>query len=339
MFEYFEPETIDEAFLLLNKYGSEAKILAGGTDLLVNVRQKAVEPRYVVNVKKISDLSSKVDDENTGLRIGALTLLHNIDTHPKIRKELTAIAEAAHEIGSLQIRNMGTIGGNISQDRKCVYYNQSHINLFMRQSLARCWAKGGSICHAAGKDSLFHSLVGAKKCWASCCSDMLIALVCFNATVEIRSPDGSRSLPAKDFWPGPEAGMNGLNSKELVSEIHVPSFPSGTRSLYLKYKRDPRDFAVVSVAARVDVGGDDTCNEAAIVLGGVTPVPLRAKEVEKELKGKRLDRRIIDEVTQLVLKDARKHGPCTEFKVTKTRSLIKDALSALSNKENQYSQN
>ena len=334
MFEYLETKTIDDAFPLLNKYGSEAKILAGGTDLLVNLREKAIAPQYLINIKRILDLSFIVHNQEAGLKIGALTLLHDIDTHADIRGKFTAIAEAAHEIGSLQIRNMGTVGGNICQTRKCVYYNQSHINLFMRQSLSECWAKGGSICHAAGKDSLFHSLVGAKKCWASCCSDMLTAFACFNASVEIISPSGSRSVPACDFWPGPEAGKSVLNSNELVSAIHSPSFPSGTRSLYLKHKRDSRGFAVVSIAARVDINRDDVCTDARIILGGVAPVPLWAKEVEDAVKGKRLEPKVINGAAQMVLKSAWSCGPSTEFKIIKTRSLIKDALSLLSNKKN-----
>jgi CO/xanthine dehydrogenase FAD-binding subunit len=327
MFEYFEPTTLDEAFFVLDKYGSEAKILAGGTELLVNIRERAFEPHYVMNVKKIPDLSPEMRNEKAGLRIGALTLLHDIDTHPEIRSKFTAIAEAAHQIGSLQIRNMGTIAGNICQDRKCVYYNQSHINLFMRQSLLPCRAKGGSVCHAAGKDSLSHSLIGAKKCWAACSSDMLIALACFNASIEIKSPNSSRSVTAEDFWPGPNAGKNVLKSDELVSGIYVPSFPADTRSVYLKYKRDSRDFAIVNVAARVNISKDQTCVEAGVVLGGVAPVPFRAKEVEHALNGNRLEPKVIDEAAHRALKGARSRGPCTEFKIVKTRSLIREALS------------
>jgi CO/xanthine dehydrogenase FAD-binding subunit len=336
MFEYLEPKTIDEALLLLDKYGPKAKIIAGGTELLVNIRQKAIEPNYVINIKRIPGISLIVNDEEAGLRIGAQTLLHDIERHAVIKNHFTAIADAAHEIGSLQIRHMGSIGGNICQDRKCVYYNQSHISLFMRQSLTPCWAKGGSICHAAGKDSLFHSLVGAKKCWASCCSDMLTALVCFNARIDIRNPNGLRRVPVEDFWPGPEAGKNVLNSNELVSGISVPHFPTGVRSLYLKHKRDSRDFAVVSVAARVGLNGDDRCLDTAIVLGGVAPVPIRAKEVEDAVKGKRLEPNMIEEAGHMALKSARSRGPCTEFKITKTRSLVKEALRLLSNIRNQH---
>ena len=331
MFEYLEPKTFEESFSLLDQYGSEARILAGGTDLLVNMRQKAVEPHHVINIKSLPDLSFIEHDKKTGLKIGALTLLHDIETHAGIRNEFSAIAEAAHEIGSLQIRNMGTIAGNICQGRKCVYYNQSHIDLFMRESLAPCFAKGGSSCHAAGKDDLFHSLVGAKKCWASCCSDMLTALVCFNASIEIRGPGGLRNVQAEDFWPGPEAGKNVLDSNELVSGIYVPGFPASTRSVYLKLSRDSRGFAVTSVAARANINTDGICVDSGIVLGGVAPTPLRTKEVENALKGKPLGPKVIDEAAQMALKDARSRGQSTEFKITKTRSLVKDALNLLSN--------
>ncbi|MHC1598265.1 MAG: FAD binding domain-containing protein, partial [Candidatus Methanofastidiosia archaeon] len=298
---------------------------------LVNMQQKAIEPHYIINIKSIPDLAYIAHDKKTGLKIGALTLLDDIDTHAAIRNGFSAIAEAVHEIGSLQIRNMGTIAGNICQDRKCIYYNQSHIDLFMRESLSPCFAKGGSICHAAGKDSIFHSLVGAKKCWASCCSDMLVALVCFNARIEIRGPGGLRSVPAEDFWPGPVAGKTALSSNELVSGIYVPGVPDSTRSVYLKYRNDSRDVPIISVAAKVDFNSDHTCGDVSVVLGGVAPVPLRAEEVEDALKGKSLEPKIIEEAGKMVLKNVRgKQGQNAKFKIAKTRALIKDALNLLS---------
>jgi CO/xanthine dehydrogenase FAD-binding subunit len=332
MFEFLGAKTAKEAFKWSNQYGEKAKILAGGTELLVNIRQKAIEPQYLISIKKIPNFNFINYRKKTGLKIGALTLLHDIDRHPDIRDRFTALGEAAHEIGSLQIRNMGTIGGNICQDRKCVYYNQSHIDLFMRQSLAPCWARGGSICHAAGKDSLFHSLVGAKKCWATCCSDMLTALVCFDGSVEVRSQEGVRTVMAEEFWPGPHAGENALKPNELVSAIHIPDVPAGTHSTYLKYKRDSKDFAVTSVAVRVHVDKNGLCAGAGIVLGGVAPVPLRVREVEEALKGKRLEEKVVEEAAKMVLKDAKSRGPSTEFKIIKTRSLMKDAFNLLRNK-------
>ena len=330
MFELFEPKTIDEAFLLFNKYGAEAKILAGGTDLLVNMRQKAVEPHYVINIKRLPFLSFIEYNKKAGLKIGPLTLLHEIDTHSTIRSQFTAISEAAHEVGSLQIRNMGTIGGNICQDRKCVYYNQSHIDLFMRQSLDKCWTVGGSICHAANKDNLSNSLVGVDLCWASCCSDMLTALVCFNASIEIKGPGGLRNVLAEDFWPGPDAGKTVLDSNELITGIYLPDFPGSIRSIYLKYRRDSREVPIISVSARANINTDDICVDARIVLGGVAPVPLRAKEVEDSIMGKPLEQKVIEEAVQILLKAARSRGPATEFKIIKTRALVKDALNLLS---------
>jgi CO/xanthine dehydrogenase FAD-binding subunit len=330
MFKYLEPKTVEDYFSLSRRYGAKAKILAGGTELLVNIRQKAIDPQYIINIKKIPNFHFIEYKQDIGLKIGPLTTLYDIENHADIRSKYTAIAEAAHQIGSFQIRNMGTVGGNICQGRKCVYYNQSHINLFMRQSLPPCWARGGETCHAAGKDSLFHSVVGAKKCRASCSSDMLVAFVCFDAIVDIRTSGGSKRVPAKDFWPGPEAGKNVLIENELVSEIRVPSFPPDTRSVYLKYKRDPKDFAISSIAARASIDENRTCIDVAVILGGVAPVPLRVKDIETALKGKIFEPRLIDKALKMILKDLPSRGPNTEFKITKTKRLIEDALILLS---------
>jgi xanthine dehydrogenase YagS FAD-binding subunit len=327
VFEYFEPASFEELFALWVKCGPEAAILAGGTDLLVNLRQCAVAPRNVINIKSIPDL--RFIAEQDGLQIGALTLLHEVDLHPRIRGEFAVVGEAAHRVASLQIRHMGTVGGNICQSRKCLYYNQSHIDLFMRQSLSPCFVKGGSGCHAAGKDSLFHSVVGAKRCWASSCSDLLVALVCCDAAVEIRGPAGSRSVAAADFWPGPEAGKTALGPYELVSAIHIGALPDGARSTYLKDSRDARDFAIASVAARIAGSTGGRCTDVRVVLGGVSPVPFRATMIEDALEGKILELGLIDEAAELALKDARSGGPSTEFKIIKTRSLIREALNSL----------
>jgi len=326
MFEYFEPESAQEAISLLGRYGEEAKILAGGTELLVNVRQKAASPKYLVNIKKTKEQLSLLGEKDEGFRLGPLCLLHDIEQEPYIKRNYSAIHEAAHQIGSFQIRNMATLGGNICQDRKCVYYNQSHVDLFMRQSLMDCWARGGKVCHAAGKDSLFHSLVGVEKCWASCSSDMLTALSCFDATIEIRGKNGVRTVQASSFWTGPDAGNKDLGSDELVTGVKLPHLPEETRSVYLKYKKDPKDFAIVSVAARMRMEKNGICEEMALYLGGIAPVPYRAVSVEEALKGKQIGTEAIVDAVKDFLEETKTRGPAMEFKVARTRSLLKNAM-------------
>ncbi len=328
MFEYFEPASFEELFAIWERCGPDAALLAGGTDLLVNRRQGAVSPKNVINLKGVPGLRY-INETGDGLDIGALTLLHEVDIHPRIRSGFTVLSEAAHNVASLQIRHMGTIGGNICQSRKCVYYNQSQIDLFMRQSLSPCLAKDGSKCYAAGKDSLFHSIVGARGCKAPNPSDLLVALTCCDATVEIRGPRGSRTISAADFRPGPDPGETALGPYELVSAIRIEPLPAGTRSIYLKHSRDSRDFAIASVAARLAVGPEGRCTDVHIMLGGVSPVPLKATRVEDALKDAVLVSQAIDEAAELALTDARSRGPQGDFKIVKTRRLIKEALKSL----------
>ncbi len=329
MYEYLAPRSMPELLSMLVSCGHSAKVLAGGTELMVNMRQRAIAPSHIVNLKRIPALDSLEKTEDGGVRIGPLVRLIDIERDKRVLTDFTVLANAAHSIASWQIRNMGTIGGNICQWRKCQYFNQSHIDLFMRQSLSPCYAKGGLVCHAAGEDSLFHSLTGAKRCRATCCSDMLPALACAGAEIEISGPSGTGIIPAEDFWPGPEAGVTTLKLGEVVSGIVVPSFPTGTRSLYLKYKRDSRDFPVVSVAARVTFGASQVCTDARIFLGGIAPIPFRAKDSEDLLVGSRLERAEIEAASGLLLSAARTYGISTDFKIAKTRSLLRDALSQL----------
>lgn len=326
MFEYLEPRTREDLFSMLDQYGPAARVLAGGTDLLVNIRQKAIEPQHLINIKNIHDLSFIEQDHDGALRIGALTLLSDVEVSEATRSSFQVITDAAKQIGSLQIRNMATIGGNICQSRKCVYYNQSHIDKFMRDSLAACIAKGGDTCHAAGKDSLFHALIGAKRCHASCCSDMLTALVCSDAAVVAEGPAGNRRIPASDFWSQNEAGTTSLRPNEIVSTIEIPAWPAGTRSCYLKYKRDSRDFAVTSVGARVTLDEEGICTDIRVVLGGIAPAPFQARSVEEALRGTKLVPDVVQRAAEALLEDVRIHGEAAEFKVAKTRRLIADAI-------------
>jgi len=325
-FEYFDAKTVKEAVSLLEKYGEEAKIIAGGTDLLVNIRE-AVTPRYVINIKNIPNLSYINHEGGNGLNIGPLTLLHDIEVSSEIREKYDILANAAHQVGSLQIRYMGTLGGNLCQDRKCLYYNQSHVNLFMRQSIAPCWVRGGSVCHTIGKDNIYQALIGGKKCWAPCPSDLAITLVSLDATVKIVGPNGEKILPVEQFFT--DAGETVLKFNELLTEVKVSPQPDGGGSVFLKYKRGSRDFAIASVAVSMKIDRNGVCEEARIVLGGVSPLPLRSEESEAAVRGKKLEDSVIEDASQAALKNARAWGPATDFKIVKARRLIGDALRTL----------
>lgn len=329
MFEYTSPSDMKGLFAVLTEHGPAASLLAGGTDLFVNMRQKAIDPQIIVNLKGIPGLDGITMGEKDEVTLGPLVTLSQIAKSDLLVQRYEVLADAAERVSAKQLRNMGTVGGNICQLRKCYYYNQSHVDLFMRESIKPCLARGGSVCHAAGKDSLFHSVVGMKKCRASCCSDMLVALACCDAKILVSGPGGARAVSALDFWPGPEAGVTALDKAEIVSGIQLPVLAVGTRSIYLKYKRDPRDFPVTSVAARAAVDQAGTFSDVRVVLGGVAPLPWRAEEVERALNGSNFGESALRGAAALALRDCRSFGPATDFKIVKTRQLVRQALEAL----------
>ncbi|MFQ5762809.1 MAG: FAD binding domain-containing protein, partial [Candidatus Bathyarchaeia archaeon] len=158
-FDHHTAASLADALSLLTKFGDEAKVIAGGTDLLVNIRNAAIAPRHVIDLKSARDLSRAEYSDHEGLRLGALLTLSDLASSEIICEKFNMLTQAALSIRSQQIRNMGTLGGNLCQDRKCVFYNQSHISLFQRQSLAPFSARSGKVFYLAGRDELFRAVV------------------------------------------------------------------------------------------------------------------------------------------------------------------------------------
>lgn len=282
-FKHFHAQTVQEACALLEEFKGEAVLNAGGTDLLGLLKGECL-PRYpqaVINIKTITGLDY-VREEGDWLQIGALTRLAVIAGSPLIRRNYSALAEAAHAVATPQIRNMATIGGNLCQDVRCWYYRYGRS----AGGPISCARKGGRTCHALKGDNRYHAIMGSRRCFAVCPSDTAVALAALDAQVRIFGTRGERSIAITDFF---SPLRNALEPGEMVVSIDLPRPSRTARQRFLKFTlRKPIDFAIVSVAVTI-VEEDGICAEASIALGAVAPGPVRARAAEEALRGRRLD--------------------------------------------------
>jgi len=318
-FNHVNVKTVGEAVKLLKYYKGKAKLIAGGTDLLGILMDRILpdSPEVIINIKTIHGLDY-IKEDGKGLKIGALAKLSDIAKSPMVKGDYKVLAEAAEAVATPQIRNMGTIGGNLCQDVRCWYYRYPH-HLGGR---ILCLRKGRGPCLAVAGDNRYHAILEGKKCFAVCPSDMAIALTALDAKVKIQTPIGSRTIGVKDFF---KTLKNVLEPGEMVTEIQVPKPLDKTRQTFLKFTlRKPVDFAIVSVASVITVR-DGVCKDAKIVLGAVAPIPVKATEVEQSIKGKVIDATMAAEAAEAAVTDARPLSMNT-YKVEITKTLVKRAI-------------
>ncbi|MBA7712186.1 6-hydroxypseudooxynicotine dehydrogenase complex subunit alpha [subsurface metagenome] len=258
-------------------------MIAGGTDLLVPMRQKVIRPDYVVDIINIPGLDYINYDDEKGLRIGALTTIRSLEKSAELNQRYPVISQAASQLGSVAIRNMGTLGGNL--------------------------------CNAAPSAETAPALIG------------------LSAEARIVGPDGERVVPLEDFFTGP--GTTVLKTAELLVEIQVPVLPLRTKGVYLKHAiRGSIDLAIVGVAAIVTLEpGSNVCKDIKLVLGAVGPTPMRARQAEEIMKGKKIDDALIDKCAQVASDESR---PITDVRASSwyrkemvkvfTRQAIKEAI-------------
>lgn len=315
-FEYFAPETVDQACGLLSQYRERARIKAGGTDLLVRMKQRLANPACVVGTERLADLAYIKYEPRAGLRLGVLTTLHEMETSPLLRERFPMLAQAAGGVAYPQIRNRGTLGGNICLDTRCIYFNQSRS---WRQARLPCYKTGGEVCHV---------VKGGKHCYAILAADTVPAFMGLGARVRLASAQGERLLALEEFYTGRGDIATVLRPDEMAVEVQVP--PSHGSGVYLKYSlRGSVDFALVSVAAfMVQEGG--VCSTARIALGGVASGPVRAARAEGELAGKKLTPELIGQAAEMASHQVRPLVPLgapTDYKRRLIRVLVKQALS------------
>ena len=324
-FHYTEARSLDEALALLAQPGALA--MGGGTDLLPQVKDGVVAAEQLVGLAAIPGMAAIAERDGGGLTIGAAATIADVAAHPVVRRRYTALAEATGGLATPQIRNEGTIGGNLAQRPRCWYY---------RSPLIPCLKKGGDRCYALAGNTRLLCVTGGDRCYIVHPSDTAVALSALDARVETAGPNGARDLAIGDFFAGPGRDLlreNVLEPGELLTRIILPA-DAPERSVYLKVReREAGDFALVSVAAALtlDGDGDDTgavIRQARIAIGGVAPVPYRASEVEGYLAGRPAADVDPAEAAALALHNATPL-PQNAYKLPMARNIIKRALASL----------
>lgn len=326
-FEHVDANSLDEAVHWLTAYGSKAKIIAGGTDLLGLMKDNVTGPKLpmpglLINIKTIPGLDVIRYDEGKGLVLGAAATLHSIENDPITRNRFTALAQAAESVGTTQIKFMGTIGGNLCQRPWCWYFRHPDYV---------CYKRGGKQCYAIpGDNKYYFSVLGRGICVMSHPSDTASALMALDAKIHVYGSEGEKVVPIENFFLGPrDVEETILKNNELISCITVPEPKQGSRSIFLKIRiRNTWDFALASVAVSMSVD-NETTRDVRIVLGGVASFPYRANDAEKELRGKTLSKERIDRAAELA---AHKSFPLkmNAYKVKLLRSLIRRTITNLS---------
>jgi len=319
VFSYARPKALGEALRLL-KNGTIA--LAGGTDLVTLVRHGLARPSSLVDLTGIDGLRGWTRVKGQGLRIGALTPLAELETSPQLAKLLPIVPQSLHDAATPQLRNMGTVGGNLLQRNRCWYF---------RDEAVPCWLKGGERCFAVDGENRFHAIVGAHDCWMVSPSDLAPALIACDAEIEIASSLGKRRMTLAELFIAPkgrERREHALRAGELITAVRVPEKSLERRGVYLKaMERKAWSFALVSVAATARVR-DGKASDVRLVLGGVAPIPWRATAAEKLLDGTTLDDNTCLAAADALLREAtplRDNG----YKVTLARELVRRALRSL----------
>jgi xanthine dehydrogenase YagS FAD-binding subunit len=324
-FQMLRPRSMDEALALLAQHGPSAQVYAGGQDLLYRFKRRvSTNPPVLVNVKQIDGLRGIAPTDDGGLRIGALTTLGTLERSALVRDRFPVLHGAAAEIASPQIRNLGTVGGNLCQDVWCWYLLADYD----------CWLNGGKYCYAAvGEHRYYHSAFAGQHCVAAHPSDLAPALVALDATCTIASAAGTRTVPVDTLWPGFQwidgrLRSHALRAGEILTEVQVPPPAAGQRGVFRKYRlRNSWDFALASVAAVVRLDGDQ-CTAARVVLGGLATQPIRAAAAEGALVGSRLDDATIARAAEQAAAGARPLR-LNRYKLSLLKGLCRQTLRAL----------
>jgi xanthine dehydrogenase YagS FAD-binding subunit len=318
-FELFQPADIANALDLLDRYGDESWIMAGGQDSLDWFKDRAKQPKAVIDINGINELKG-VRETGDGIEIGALTTLTEVLAAPVIQAKYGLLAEAVSHVASPQIRNVGTIGGNICQDTRCWYYRYG----------LDCYRMGGNTCYADTPEGIDreHCLFGADRCVAVSPSDAAPALVALDAQVVIINTEGEKTIPIEEFFIGPDIDitrMTVLQPGDILKSIRIPATWSEARFYFEKVAdRNTWDFALVNIASAMKVDGD-VISDIRMAIGGVECVPKRMSVVEGIVKGSAPD----NETADLAAGSASR-GATTlnfnEFKVPLMENLVKRAI-------------
>ena len=318
-FELYEPASLETALDLLNRFGRDGWPLAGGYDSMDWFKDRTKQPKAVIDLAGISDLHG-IRETPDGIEIGAMATLTEVERHPAIREKFGLLADAARKVASPQIRNAGTLGGNVCQDTRCWYY----------RSGLECYRAGGNICYANTPESQNreHCLFGADRCVAVTPSDTAPALIALDAAMVIRSPKGERVVMAEDFFMKPSIDitrMTVLAPKDILTTIRIPNTWAGAKFYFEKVAdRNTWDFALVSVAAALSVR-ENVIEDIRIACGGVQCIPRRLTAVEDEVRGRPQNAETAERAGALALEGATPLN-YNHFKVPLMENLVKRAV-------------
>jgi xanthine dehydrogenase YagS FAD-binding subunit len=318
-FELFQPASVDDAVALLAQHGSDAWVLAGGLDSFDWLKDRIKRPKVVVDLSQIKELTG-VRDTDGGLEIGAMTTLTDVVTNPTVKQKFHILSEAAEAAASPQIRNQGTIGGNVSQDTRCWYYRSGYS----------CYRAGGNMCYADTPTAINreHAILGADRCVAVSPSDSAPAMVALEAKMVIRSSRGERVVDAENYFIGPGfdiTRMTVLEPGELLTAIRIPATWANTEFYFEKVRDRPVwDFPLVNIAsARVVSGG--RIERIRIVVNAVAAHPWRLKQVEDAVTGQPANEQTADMAGRMAIEGA---VPLryNAYKLPLMRNLVKRAI-------------
>lgn len=323
-FELFQPASIEDAQAVLDRYGAGALVLAGGLDSLDWLKDRIKRPQALVDLSGIPELKG-IRPWQDGLEIGAMATLTEVVRHPVVREQYAILLDAAESAASPQIRNQGTIGGNVSQDTRCWYYRAGWA----------CYRAGGNICYADTPEAINreHAILDADRCVAVTPSDTAPALIVLDAQMVIRTAAGrERIVAAEDYFVGPAIDitrMTILQPGDLLTAIRLPGAWAGARFYFEKVRdRNVWDFALVSVASAMVMAGSgsgDAIERVRLAVGGVAARPLRLRAAEELVRGRPRNEATAVAASHVAIEGARPLR-FNAYKVPLMRNLVKRAI-------------
>jgi 4-hydroxybenzoyl-CoA reductase subunit beta len=285
-YAYHRPTSVADALALLGEHGESAMLIAGGTDLMPNMKHRLFSPAHLVALKGVRELYG-IAERDGMLEIGAAETLAAVSRHPLVRQRFASLASAAGAVAGPQLRTMGTIGGNLCLDTRCTYYNQSH---FWRQSLGFCLKKDGDTCHV--------TKVG-KKCVAAHSADTPPVLMTLGAEVELVSAEGTRTVPVADLFIADGIWNNVRRRDEILTRVRIPVGAGDVRTAFRKVRqRNSIDYPLLNIAIAGAFGGGGTVDDLRIVVSALGSRPRVVSGLEKIAHGQRLSAEVIDAVAQ-----------------------------------------
>lgn len=321
-FKLVQPRNYAQAAAYFASGKGGGQILAGGTDLLEMLKSGVMQPEFVIDLGTAPDLVY-VKESTAGFHIGAMTTLTDLAADKNIRTVFPGLYAAVNSVASPQLRNIGTIGGNLNQRPRCWYFRDPEI---------KCRKKGGSRCFAFRGRNKYHAVIGGRMCYIVHPSDLAPVLISLNAQLTILARNQEKVIPIAEFFTPPSVDVkreNVLQPGELVKEIRLPRPQNGMASAYYKFmERGSWDFAIVSAAVS-GVRRENTFSDLSIVMGGIAPIPWPLTAVEKQLVGKMIETDNIRQLVRAALKEAR---PLAEnaYKLELAEVVVVRALERLS---------